>query len=295
MEIGFCMNMLGEANDPIGLSRIPDVKAAEYDYVELSLRHIAELSESEFSNLRRQLEKAEIFCRACNNFFPASIRLTGPHPTPIDEILSYVRLVLARAKSIGTDVVVLGSSGAKNLPEGFSREAGSDQLTDLLLAMIPELEKYEIIVAIEPLNRIESNMITTVAEGLELAERVNRPSIGILVDGYHMAVEHEEPPSAKRCAPYLRHLHTADIFRRGMPVSPTPDLSRFSQWVYETGYDGRISIEAYDHEPVGVLSATTTSHTPANTLPGGEPSNSVARLRRGNTTIRSTMTGRTAT
>ena len=45
MELGCCINMLGNAADPTGRRYIPLIKEAGYDYAELPLAQVMELDE----------------------------------------------------------------------------------------------------------------------------------------------------------------------------------------------------------------------------------------------------------
>ena len=48
--------------------------------------------------------------------------------------------------------------------------------------------------AIEPLNRFETDFINTVEQGLDLIERIDASNVGFLLDTFHMNVEEEDIP-----------------------------------------------------------------------------------------------------
>lgn len=70
MKLGCCLNMLGDKNDAVGRRYIGTLKEAGYDYMELPLAQIMELSETSFSELAEEAEKTGLPCECCNNFFP---------------------------------------------------------------------------------------------------------------------------------------------------------------------------------------------------------------------------------
>lgn len=58
---------------------------------------------------------------ACNGFLPGTLRSTGPE-TQHDAILKWADTAFARAKQVGIDRIVFGSSGSRKLPAGFSKD-----------------------------------------------------------------------------------------------------------------------------------------------------------------------------
>ena len=78
MRFGCCVNMLVPLGEGAGVEFVERVAAAGFDYVELPLVRMAALPEPEFEAACRRIEAAGIRCEACNDFFPISMRLTGP-------------------------------------------------------------------------------------------------------------------------------------------------------------------------------------------------------------------------
>lgn len=156
--------MLGDKNDAVGRRYIGTLKEAGYDYMELPLAQIMELSETSFSELAEEAEKTGLFCECCNNFFPASVRLTGETVDPA-KVQEYVKRAIDRAVKLGSRVIVFGSSGAKNVPEGFPYDRAFGQIADVLRMIDTYAASAGIHIAIEPLNRQESNIIQNLEEG----------------------------------------------------------------------------------------------------------------------------------
>ena len=156
--------MLGDKNDAVGRRYIGTLKDAGYDYMELPLAQIMELSENSFSELAEEAEKTGLPCECCNNFFPASVRLTGETVDPA-KVQEYVKRAIDRAVKLGSRVIVFGSSGAKNVPEGFPYDRAFGQIADALRMIDTYAASAGIHIAIEPLNRQESNIIQNLRKG----------------------------------------------------------------------------------------------------------------------------------
>jgi D-psicose/D-tagatose/L-ribulose 3-epimerase len=232
--------------DPLGADIVEQLAELGYDYIELSLRDLVAQSDAAFARLEARLLRAGVPCEACNNFFPADIRLTGP-AADLPAALRYARAALTRAARLGVSVVVFGSSGARNVPAGFDPAAAWAQLRELLVALGPVAEDLNLTVAIEHLNRGESNIVNTIAEGWRLAQEVAHPRIRVLADAYHVRQEHEDP-AVLRAIGRIAHVHVAQRAERLFPSGDDAALAAFFTELRATGYAQRCSIEAYTQD-----------------------------------------------
>ena len=97
--------------------------------------------------------------------------------------------------------------------------------------------------ALEPLNRYETDLVHTVAEGLELAERIGADNFGLLLDTFHMNIE--EPvigDSIRACGERIFHFHVADS-NRWYPGAGHLDFKAILDTLANTGYRGFVSGE----------------------------------------------------
>lgn len=253
MRIGCCVNMLASEQDPIGAEHIAALKRHGYDYVELPLAQVMELSEDRFQALCDQLTHLGLVCECCNNFFPANIRLTGDAVNQ-QEILDYLGRSLERAHRLGVGVVVFGSAKAKNVPEGFDPAIAFGQVVWVLQQAGRIAAGYGIVIVIEPLNRQESNLILTLGEGEQLMQAVNEPQVCLLADYYHFQLEHEKLETLRRLIPSIRHVHFAEPDKRVFPQKEMGQYDPFFAALREGGYDLRCSLEAFSHQPSEDLS-----------------------------------------
>lgn len=238
--------MVAKEGDPTGIDNIEILANNGYDYAELPLAEMCELTEAEFSSLSERLGKSGVRCETCNNFFPKDIRLTGGNVSDA-EVDAYVKKALERACSLGVKNIVFGSGGAKNVPEGFSLKAGYEQVVSMLKRIAPRAAEHGATIVIEPLRKQECNLINTFEEGCALARDVDSPYVRVLVDFYHFTVEKEPVEHIlKYGREFLRHVHFANPSGRVYPSDPNEtDYSAFIDAIKAVGYDERISCEAY--------------------------------------------------
>lgn len=254
MKLGCCLNMLGDAQDVIGRKAMGFLGEAGYDYMELPLAQVMELSNENFEVLLTQIRETGIPCEACNNFFPAYVRITG-EDADMDKIRDYVRRALDRAERMGAKVIVFGSSGAKNVPSGFSYEKAYEQIVDTLALVDTCISDREIYIGIEPLNRTESNIILNLTDGMKLVEDIKlrtgkmETSVRLLVDYYHHKMEKESINVLQKATDVLIHVHFAEPDGRVYPEEPCKEYEEFFSALKAGGYDERVSVEAYTETP----------------------------------------------
>lgn len=99
--------------------------------------------------------------------------------------------------------------------------------------------------AIEPLNRFETNLVNTVEQGLVLCEQLDLDNIGLLLDTFQMNIEEEGIPDAIRAASArLRHLHASEN-HGGTPGSGSLDWNGIFFALGAVGYESSIVIEPH--------------------------------------------------
>ncbi len=212
-----------------------------FDFIELPLASFGLEDRTSFESAKEALSASVLPTSAFNVFFPSGLRVVGEE---VDGVR--MRNYLGRATDLldhaQAKVAVLGSAAARSVPEGFDRTRAEDQFLQALSWCADAVEGTGITVAIEPLNRKESNLINSVAEAVSFAERINRPQIRVLADFYHMDEENEPLEALLNCARWLVHIHVADTGRRN-PGSGVYDYNQFTSLLKEIGYNGAISAE----------------------------------------------------
>jgi len=142
-------------------------------------------------------------------------------------------------------VIVLGSPKSRNVPEGYPMDKAWSQLVELLRYIDPLVRTKGITVVIEPLCKLESNIINTAAEGLRLVKAAGPENIKLLIDYYHLVMERENPEIILDAGSYIKHIHFANPAGRVYPAEKVDGYIRFMDLLKRIGYAGRISIEAY--------------------------------------------------
>ena len=144
-------------------------------------------------------------------------------------VKEYLEELFKRGAYLGIKYFVFGSSGARRIPEGMSLEEGRAQIVDFLKRLVvPVAEKYNIRVAIEPLRPAECNAINTVADGIEVAKKVDSPYVKVLADVKHMYEQNEDFKLLYDYKGWVIHAHTSN---------PDPDPSLNKKRIYPKAGD----------------------------------------------------------
>ncbi len=235
IQIGCCVK----------LAQLPAVISAGFTYIEPGAADLAELTPEQFQAAKEQVLASPIRCEAFNSFIRRKdLVVVGPSVN-LPAVKEYVDSTLERCRQLGASIVVWGSAGSRNVPAGFSRERASEQIAVFLEAIAPIAARHHIVVSLEPLNRKESNILNTGGETLKMVKRVNRPSIQMIIDYYHLRMENEPVSILEEGRGHINHLHFARPAGRLWPVSPTGDplYGEFFATLKRLHWTGGISVE----------------------------------------------------
>ena len=225
---------------------IDDFEKAEqfgFDYYEPGAAAVAALSDQAFADFAKRVSKSRIRCE-CFNSFIRTLVVVGPK-VDNDALTAYVNTALDRCRALGASIIVWGSAGSRNVPDGFPRERAWQQMVEFLRRAGPMAQARNIVIAIEPLRKQESNILNTGAEAFRLVREVDHPNVKMIIDYYHLAQEHEDPQILVTARDAIVHLHFANPNGRVWPKDPAedPGYAPFFALVKKTGFRGGLSIE----------------------------------------------------
>jgi D-psicose/D-tagatose/L-ribulose 3-epimerase len=124
-------------------------------------------------------------------------------------------------------------------PENFKAAAEG-------LSVVAERAKeMGLTLAIEVVNRYESNLINTVEQAVQLIDDVGADNLFIHLDTFHMSIEEDNLAAAlRRARPYLFYFEL-DQNHRGLLSAGTIQFEPLIEILREMEYDGVIGIEAF--------------------------------------------------
>lgn len=228
----------------MGADKQAMLKDAGYDFIELSVGNLLMplAPDAEFEAKTAKLGALVLPVRSCNGFFPANLKLVGPE-VKMDDVLAFADTAFRRAKKFGIPFIVLGSGGARKSPDGFDLAKAREQFIDVAKRLGPLAAPQGVTVVLEPLNKGETNLINSVAEGADYVDAIAHPNVQLLADIFHMTKENEGPDSILKAGARLRHVHIAEKAERTSPGTAGDDFRPFFKALKAVGYKGGISVE----------------------------------------------------
>jgi D-psicose/D-tagatose/L-ribulose 3-epimerase len=240
MRLGFCGN----------ISDAAAVRDAGFDFLEVNVQQVLQgkLSDVDWQRTAPDPDKLPLPIEAANCLIPGDMPVIGPK-RDLDALQHYMKNVALRASRLGIWTLVFGSGGARKRPDDVSPKIASNHLADFLDIAGDACASKRVTIVIEHLNRNETNTLNSLADALELCERVSNPAVQMLVDTYHYGLEREDEQAVIDLGDRLRHVHVAEPVGRIQPgghgdTSPDSfDFTGFFAVLSKIGYDSRVSFE----------------------------------------------------
>jgi len=128
---------------------------------------------------------------------------------------------------------------------GRKKESKFINSSNCIQEITPLLERKKIKLAIEPLNRYETDFVNTVDQGLYLCKLINCKYVGLLLDVYHMNIEEKDIClEIQKAKEKLFHLHIAGN-DRGVPRIGSIDWKNIFKTLKSIKYSDYIVIEMF--------------------------------------------------
>src|SRR3984957_10721250 len=154
------------------------------------------------------------------------------------------KVVDATAFIGGTTIAgVIGSAWQKYLAP--ATDAGYKNAVSGIREVAREARGKGVVLAVEVVNRFESNLLNTAAQALRFVEAVGEDNVGIHLDTFHMHIEEADAAAAIRaCGSALRYFHVNEN-HRGYLNAGSIDFAPIFRALVTAQYAGTISFEAF--------------------------------------------------
>lgn len=226
------------------IALFPKIKAMGYDVVEIP---VEDPSLIDVRKVKEALTANGLEPVICGAFGP-SRDLTHEDPAYHKTSLQYIESCLDICTALGAGFLagpMYSAVGKARLvsPEQRKREWERAVLNLRKVSRMAEERGLEI--AIEPLNRFESDLINTAEDVMRLIGDINHPAAKVLLDGFHMNIE--EPDIEKailHVGEKLIHVQVSENYR-GTPGTGQTRWDAYERGLSAIGYTGALSIESF--------------------------------------------------
>jgi sugar phosphate isomerase/epimerase len=173
-------------------------------------------------------------------------RLTLTHPDAArrDAAREFVKGIIDLGGPFGAPAIIGSMQGRWGGDDGLDRETARGYLTEAVDELAAHAATHGVPLIYEPLNRYETNMANTVADGLALIESLHSKNVLLLADLFHMNIEEVDIAAALReGGRQIGHVHFVDSNRRPAGCGHL-DFRPIAEALHAIGYDRYASAEA---------------------------------------------------
>jgi sugar phosphate isomerase/epimerase len=186
------------------------------------------------------------------------LSLTDADAGQREKAIAYVKGVIDLAAQYDAPAIIGSMQGRSG--EGTTHDEAIGYLKETLDTLGPYAQAKGQPLFYEPLNRYETNLFNTLAEGVKVLESLATENVKLLADLFHMNIEEADLPQAIRDAgPHIGHVHFVDSNRRAAGLGHM-DHRPIVEALKSVDYDGYLCAEAFPL-PDADTCATTTMQT----------------------------------
>ena len=149
---------------------------------------------------------------------------------------------MGKARVIGPLYSAVGRADAVE-PKEYARQWKT--VVRNLKEVAKHAERRGVVLALEPLNRFETDFINTAEQGLKMIADVGSPALKLHLDTFHMNIEEKDQAKAiRKAGRQLAHFHACGS-DRGTPGGDHIAWPEIVRALRAVGYDGDVVIESF--------------------------------------------------
>lgn len=225
-----------------GARAIAAAKASGMDFIEIALLDPAS---TDAALGRRLLDEAELPA-VCSLGLPEAVWASRNPEGAVD----FLRLAIEKAAGLGAEAltgVTYGGIGERSGLPPTEREL--DNVARALGEAAAIARSHGLLFGIEPVNRYETHLINTAAQGIQMIERVGAGNMFLHLDTYHMNIEEKGAGNAIIAGrEHLRYIHLSES-DRGTPGQGTCDWDEIYATLAAIGFKGGLAMESFINMP----------------------------------------------
>ncbi len=193
---------------------------------------------------------------------PKGLHFTTSDTEVRRKTVAYLDTLIDFCGDLGGSCMVFGSPKQRDT-RGISVEQAKKYFAEGLAAVADHAQNRGIEILIEPLGKRTTDVINTLAEALEMMERINHPAIKMMFD-FNNTVDETEPFDILLRKHYknIHHVHVQEIGGKYLGTgNAVNDYVKAFQVLKDMRYNHWISLEVFDFSPGGKTIANESMRT----------------------------------
>jgi D-psicose/D-tagatose/L-ribulose 3-epimerase len=222
----------------------PKISRMGFDVVEIAVEDPSLIN---LDAVAEGLKKYNLKANVCGAFGP-SRDLTSESGDIHKECFSYIESCLDICVALDTPFFggpMYSAVGKARMVSPEQRRREWDLAVKNLRTVCNMASERGLQIALEPLNRFESDLINTAEDVLQLVNYINHPAAQIMLDGFHMSIEERDIEKAIITAGNkLIHLQVSENYR-GTPGTGQTPWDAYYKGLKAINYNGTVTIESF--------------------------------------------------
>jgi D-psicose/D-tagatose/L-ribulose 3-epimerase len=236
------------------LDLIDRVDGMGFDLIEIAVEDPALINIHDLDGRLREVGLGALVCGA----FGPGRNLTSEDAAERATTAAYIRELIDMAAALGSPVVGgphYGAVGKTPAPDPDARQRERDRAAAELRTLAAYAGDHGVRLALEALNRFETDLINVVDQGLALVESIGSPHVGLHLDTFHMHLEERDSAAAiRRAGDRLFHFHACEN-DRGVPGTGQVAWEPVAAALHDIQYDGAVVIESFTPDVTSIARA----------------------------------------
>lgn len=229
------------------VSLFPKIKKLGFDLVEIP---VEDPSLIDTNKVKKALEENGLTPSICI-VFGDDKDLSSKDTSLHQNCFEHAEKCFSIASELGVDFVagpLYAAVGKARLAPADEKKREWERAVTNLRTLSGMGRKHGLDIALEPLNRFESDLINTSEDVVGLLDAINEPNMKIILDSFHMTIEEQDIRKAINTAGNrLIHVQVSEN-HRGIPGTGLTPWKEFSKGLEDVNYDGAIVIESFTPE-----------------------------------------------
>lgn len=255
MKFGANLLLFSDTVDDAVLAQFATLRELGFDGAEVP---VFEPSSVPVDAIRRAAEQHGLQLTT-SGALPPGTSLYGEGPE-LEAARGYVRAAVRVAATLGAPVVC----GPLYKPVGDTDQSipldeQRTRVATVLKPLADEAAESGVTLALEPLNRFETNFLNITEDAVAFCKAVDSPGVGLLLDTFHMHIEEKDTAAAIRLAAQagaMTHLHVAEN-DRGVAGTGQVHWQSVAAAVTDSGYDQWVVLESFNQSNQAIRRAVS--------------------------------------
>jgi D-psicose/D-tagatose/L-ribulose 3-epimerase len=225
----------------------PKVKAMGFDILELAVENPDLIDVKAVKTILTENQLEAIVCGA----FGPDRNLCSSDPAIRENARKYTLWLIEAAAALGSPTVcgpMYSAVGKEHLDDPAERQQEWQRAVLGIRELAGVAQETGIKLALEPLNRFETDIINVVDQGLKLIDETGMENVGLHLDSFHMHLEEKDSASAiQRAGHKIFHFHACEN-DRGVPGTGQVRWTEIAKALKDIDYQGPVVIESFTNE-----------------------------------------------